>query len=64
MADCRRWGTQVDSPIIPCVLVGMLSFVVTHCFMDVYDTSIQTLMLSFCLDEYKVRVAAASHSVL
>ena len=32
-----------------------MSFFVTSCFMGVYDTAIQTLLLSFCLDEDKFK---------
>jgi choline transporter-like protein 2/4/5 len=45
----------VDSAVVPCILVFLSSFFVTSCFMGVYDTAIQTLLLSFCLDEDKFK---------
>ena len=47
--------SYVDSAVVPCTLVFLSSFFVTSCFMGVYDTAIQTLLLSFCLDEDKFK---------
>jgi hypothetical protein len=47
--------SYVDSAVVPCILVFLSSFFVTSCFMGVYDTAIQTLLLSFCLDEDKFK---------
>ena len=56
---CRRYGPDgdnyVDSAVVPCTIVFVMSFFVTSCFMGVYDTAIQTLLLSFCLDEDKFK---------
>ena len=55
----RRYGPDgdnyVDSAVVPCTIVFVMSFFVTSCFMGVYDTAIQTLLLSFCLDEDKFK---------
>lgn len=50
-----EYGTWVDQPVIPAVIAAFMSIFVTGCFMDVYDTAIQTLLLSFCLDEDKFK---------
>ena len=56
---CRRYGPDgdnyVDSAVVPCTIVFVMSFFVTSCFTGVYDTAIQTLLLSFCLDEDKFK---------
>ena len=45
----------VDLAYVPCSIVFVTAFFVSYCFMGVYETSIQTLLLSFCLDEDKFK---------
>eukprot|EP01051_Picozoa_sp_SAG22_P012638 SAG22_NODE_1333_length_4674_cov_5.765319_3_plen_221_part_00 len=64
LSELDRYGpdsthdTWVDHPMIPAAIAGFVAVFVTGCFMDVYDGAIQTLLLSFCLDEDKFKNGA------
>ena len=45
----------VDLAYAPCFIVFVTAFFISYCFMGVYETAIQTLLLSFCLDEDKFK---------
>ena len=45
----------VDNALIPAIFVGITSFMIAYCFMQVYGMAITTILLSFCLDEDKYK---------
>eukprot|EP01050_Picozoa_sp_SAG11_P010124 SAG11_NODE_997_length_6241_cov_7.990557_2_plen_1284_part_00 len=45
----------VENPLFPALLVLISSAFVANCFMQVYTIAINTLLLSFCLDEDKYK---------
>jgi hypothetical protein len=47
--------SYVDNALIPSIFVGITSFMIAYCFMQVYGMAITTILLSFCLDEDKFK---------
>jgi len=41
---------KIDYPIVPSLVVGVLSFLIATIFMDVYETTIDTILLCYCYD--------------
>ncbi|XP_055609417.1 choline transporter-like protein 1 [Uranotaenia lowii] len=37
-------------PYVPIILVGIFAYLVAHCFMTVYEMTVDTIFLSFCED--------------
>merc|ERR1719272_2752411 len=46
---------EIGSANIPCLCVFMLSYIVSAAFFEAYSMTIDTLMLSFCLEEAKLK---------
>ncbi|CAK4643204.1 unnamed protein product [Aphanomyces euteiches] len=41
---------QISSPVFPLLVCGVLSFAIASFFLDVYETTIDTILLCFCED--------------
>lgn len=50
--------SYVDNALVPSIFVGITSFMIAYCFMQVYGMAITTILLSFCLDEDKFKNGA------
>ena len=55
LEDDETCDLYVDNALIPSVFVGLTSFMIAYCFMQIYSMAITTILLSFCLDEDKYK---------
>ena len=51
----ERGDAYVDTVMFPGLLVFISALFVSHCFLQVYSMAIQTILMSFCLDEDKFK---------
>ena len=47
----NKWYPDVQSPVMPCVVVGCIAFVVSTMFLNVFSFSSLTILQCFLLDE-------------
>lgn len=51
LAIFPRYYTSITSPLMPCILIFILSFIVCSVFMVVFNSIIDTIFLCFLIDE-------------
>jgi len=51
--ECFQAGGayKIGSPLVPCIAIGILSFVVSFAFMETYGITTDVLIFSYILDE-------------
>lgn len=51
LVEMDPYKTELQSPLLPLIVIGIISFAVAMLFLTVYDTAIDTVFVCFLIDE-------------